>query len=71
MHVQLRDYYNEILSFYNENKKNTSNLSTYLKYLKHRIQIEKLIDINNNKIETHSKNMKYLKIFSHTALNSQ
>ena len=29
MHVQLLDYINEIFSFYNENKKKTSNLSTF------------------------------------------
>jgi len=33
MHVQLLDYINEIFSFYNENKKNTSNLSTFFKIL--------------------------------------
>jgi len=32
----------------------------YLRYLKHRIQIEKLIALNNDKAETHNKNYEIL-----------
>ena len=71
MHVQLLDYINEILLFTIEIRKIPPTFQLFLKYLQHRIQIEKLIVINNNKIDTHSKNMKYLKIFSHRALNAQ
>ena len=55
MHVQLLDYYNIIISIYNENKKNTSKFSTLFEIPKAPNTDRKVIVINNNTIETHSK----------------
>jgi len=49
--IQLFDNYDEIFSFYKSTK---NNFQFYLRCLKHRIQIEKMIVLNEDKAETHN-----------------
>jgi len=54
MHVQLFDNFDEIFCFYNETKKNTSELSTLFKIPKTpymNTHVEKFIVLNNRKLK--------------------
>jgi len=57
------NYLNIIMNYFFTMKKRKipPTFQLYMKYLKHRIQIEKLIAINSDKIETQSKNYEILK----------
>ena len=64
MHVQLFEYNYEFF-FTMKKRKIPPTFQLYMKNLKHRIQIEKLIAINSDKIETQSKNYEILKNIFH------